>query len=311
MLARNARFDWYQSTVLVQCPQESGLVEVLLKAWPLSDWAPAKNLNGYTNGGAVIRGDRILCHVCWGGQTGVNCKTTSDESPVLAQALRDFGRAHLPTRLDSCVDWCEEGLYDSLSAELIRYATENRLGIDQQGDWVRGEGRTLYVGSKHSPVRICLYEKGYQQGGDAPLDWVRLEVRLRPNREWRVAVSTWEADTVFCAGWVPNALEALGWDDLEKRSVGTVWKASDALRARTALCRQYAAVMAGWAEELGGWDQLGGALERFVHELKAPGRTTEALVASAEGTQAGAESALVTTAKFAARNKQGEGEKAL
>jgi hypothetical protein len=302
MLARNAKFDWYQSTVLVQCPQDSGLVDLLLKAWPMSDWTPGKNLNGYTHGGYILRGERVLCHLCWGGQTGVNCKTTSDESPVLAQALRDFGRSHLPTRVDSCMDWYEEGLFDSLSAELIRYATDNRLGIDQQGDWVRGVGRTLYVGSKHSPVRICFYEKTAEQGTGAPSHWVRLEVRIRPNKQSRVSVASWDAETVFCAGWVPEALKALGWDDLEKRSIGTVWKVSDAHRARAALCRQYAAVMAGWADEVGGWDQLGGALERFVHELKAPGQTVgKADLVQVEGPQASTGSALVTTAKFAAR----------
>ena len=119
-----ARWDWYQSSVMVSCPQDSGLVDVLLSAWPMSDWAPAKNLNGYTHGGAIIRGERVLCHVCWGGQTGVNCKTTSDESPVLAEALKSFGKHHLPTRVDSCVDWYEPGLFDSISAHLTAYALE-------------------------------------------------------------------------------------------------------------------------------------------------------------------------------------------
>ncbi|WP_287815313.1 replication initiation factor domain-containing protein, partial [Pseudomonas sp.] len=127
-------------------------------------------------------------------------------------------------------------MFDSLSGELIRYAQVNRLSINQQGDWVRGEARTLYVGSKDSPVRLVLYEKGYEQGGTAPKDWVRLEVRIRPKKDWRERVARWDADTVFCAGWVPDALRALGWDDLVKRTIGTVWKPSDAERARTALC---------------------------------------------------------------------------
>jgi len=297
MLTRNTRFDWYQTTVLVQCPQESGLVDALLKAWPLSDWGPARNLNGYAYGGAIVRGDRVLCHLCWGGQAGVNCKTTSDESPVLAEALRAFGKTHLPTRIDSCIDWQEEGLFDSLSGALIDYAKQNRLSINQQGDWIRGQARTLYVGSKDSPVRLVLYEKGYEQGGSAPLDWVRLEVRLRPKREWRSAVATWDADTVFCAGWVPGALKALGWDDLQRRSVGTVWKRSDDERARLALLKQYGAVMARWADEAGGWSSFGVVLERAVSEgaaCDAGGRGA---------TYGGAGGALVTTAKFAATSE--------
>ncbi len=269
MLAKNARFDWYQTTVLVADPQESGLVACLLKAWPLSDWGPARNLNGYTRGGAIVRGGRVLCHLCWGGQTGVNCKTTSDESPVLAQALKEFGKIHQPTRIDSCVDWREEGLFDSLAAALLEYAQDDRLAINQQGDWVRGEGRTLYIGSKDSPVRLVLYEKGYEQGGDAPRDWVRLEARIRPKQGHRAMVSSWDASMVFCAGWIPNALKVIGWDDLHARaSIGTVWRRSDDERARAALLRQYGAIIESWATEQGGWDGFGAVLRKALEESR-------------------------------------------
>jgi len=258
------RWDWYQSTVLVQDPQDSGLVDVLLKAWPLSDWAPARNLNGYLYGGQIKRGDRMLCHLCWGGQTGVNCKTTSDESPVLAQALSDFGKHHLPTRVDACEDWQEEGFFDSVSSALIKFATDNRLSINQQGDWTRGEARTLYLGSKDSPVRLVLYEKGYEQGGDAPKDWVRLEVRIRPKREHRASVALWKPFDAFGASWVSDAIQFLGWDDLIKRSVGTVWKQSDIERARSALVKQYGAILTQWAADAGSWDALGPSIQEAI-----------------------------------------------
>lgn len=258
------RWDWYQSTVMVQDPQDSGLVDVLLEAWPFSDYAPGRNLNGYTHGGVIKRGERILCHLCWGGQPGVNCKTTSDESPVLAQALKGFLKPHLPTRVDACEDWQEEGLFDSLSSALIRFATEKNLAINQQGDWVRGEARTLYLGSKDSPVRLVIYEKGYEQGGAAPKDWVRLEVRVRPKRDHRSDVSYWLPEHAFCAAWVPAALQCLGWDHLKKRSVGTVWKQSDTERARRALLKQYGAILSLWATEEGSWELLGTAIGKAV-----------------------------------------------
>jgi hypothetical protein len=275
MLAKNAKFDWYQTTVMVQNPQESGLVDHLLKAWEFTDWAPAKNLNGYLYGGAIVRGDRVLCHLCWGGEgnqgLGVNCKTTSDESPVLAKALSTFPAMHLPTRIDSAVDWRESGLFDSLSNHLIEYAKANRIKIDQQGDWARGESRTLYIGSKCSPVRLVLYEKGYEQGGDAPRDWVRLEARIKPNKVHRHRISTWTASEVFCAGWIPEALEALGWDDLDNRSsVGTVWRKDDTQRARAALLRQYGAIMAAWAEEVGGWSEFGSEVGQTIEKSSTP-----------------------------------------
>lgn len=272
MLARAAKFDWYQSTVDVKDPEQSGLVAALLRAWELSDWVPARNLNGYERGGAIVRAGRTLAHVCWGGQPGVNVKSTSDESPVLARALQGFGVPHLPTRVDSCCDWVEAGLFDSLAAHLIAYAKGNRLAICQQGDWERGKARTLYVGSKDSPVRLVLYEKGYEQGGGAPLDWVRLEVRVRPKKAHRAIVARWDADEVFCAGWVPGALEALGWGDLQSRAVGTVWKRSDVERARAALLRQYGRILDAWADEVGGWDALGPAMAAMQEAMQPPER---------------------------------------
>jgi phage replication initiation protein len=49
---------------------------------------------------------------------------------------------------------------------------------NQVGDWAyhRGDGRTLYVGSKASGKEACIYEKG-KQLGDRWSRWVRFEVR--------------------------------------------------------------------------------------------------------------------------------------
>ena len=271
MLTQAAKFDWYQSTVQASDPQECGLVDALMSAWDLTDWVPAKNLNGYTYGGAIVRGDRVLAHLCWGGNPGINVKTTSDESPVLAAALREFsnvtGIPHLPTRVDACCDWDEEGLFDSLSAHLRAYAVANRLAINQQGDWERGQARTLYIGSKDSPVRLVLYEKGYELGGGASRHLVRLEARVRPKKNHRHMVASWGPGMVFCAGWIPDALHVLDWEGLQKRAVGTVWRPADSERARAALLRQYGRLLSGWAQEEGGWSELGKALGRELEPV--------------------------------------------
>jgi hypothetical protein len=73
---------------------------------------------------------------------------------------------------------------------------------------------------------------------------------------------------VFAAGWVADALAVLGWNDLEKRAVGTVWKPSDDERSRSVLCRQYGAVMERWASEVGGWDRLGESFKDLMTELR-------------------------------------------
>ncbi|MFO5452871.1 hypothetical protein ACLBO7_30400, partial [Klebsiella pneumoniae] len=78
--------------------------------------------------------------------------TNSEGAPAPEETLRGLGIDYHVTRADACVDWVEEGLFDSLSAHLIAYAKDNGISINQQGDWARGQARTLYPGSPQSPV---------------------------------------------------------------------------------------------------------------------------------------------------------------
>jgi len=266
------RFDWYQATVQVPDPSFGGLIDHLMAAWELVDFVPTRAMHGYLHGGKIIRGSTDLCTLWWGGNPGVNVHSTSDQSPVLAAALKSFGAPFGVSRVDACLDWFQEGCFESLSGHLIQFAQDNRITINQQGDWVRGQARTLYLGSPTSTTVICLYEKGYEQrakhGGEAPLNWVRLEVRVRPKGVHKMAVSSWEPRDVFGAGWVADALAILDLDIGEKRSVGTLWKPADVDRARAAMIVQYGATMSLWAEEIGSWDELGSVLKNAVSDRK-------------------------------------------
>ena len=264
-----ARFDWYQATIWAPDLTYRGLGERLLAVWELADLAPDRGMHGYTHGAKIVRGERTLCRIWWGGNPGVNVTATSDDAPALQEALQGMGFDFHVTRADACVDWVEEGLFDSLSAHLIAYAKDNGISINQQGDWARGQARTLYLGSPQSPVRICLYEKGYEQGGGAPLDWTRLEVRVKPKGDHRRAVAGWTADQVMGCGWVADALQVLGWDNLHGRSIGTVWKPSDAHASRLALLRQYGSIIESWAVEQGGWDGFGSVLQEALQEVRS------------------------------------------
>lgn len=264
-----SRFDWYQATIYAPDPSYRGLGNHLLSAWELADLAPDRGMHGYTHGAKIVRGSQTLCRLWWGGNPGVNVTSSSEEAPTLHAALQSLGLQYGVTRVDSCVDWCEPGLFESLSSHLIAYAKANGITINQQGDWSRGQARTLYLGSPQSPVRICLYEKGYEQGGDAPRDWVRLEVRVKPKGPHKLSVASWTPDDVLGASWVAEALQVLGWDSLKGRSVGTVWRSSDAERSRLALLRQYGQIIEQWAEEQGGWDSFGLVLEKALKQSRA------------------------------------------
>lgn len=276
MLEANARFDWYQATVYVETPEQGGLLDALMAAWDLVDLVPGKGMHGYLRGARIVRGDRELCQLWWGGNPGVNVTASGEDAPALAEALRRLRVPYGVTRLDACCDWVEEGLFDSLSSHLIEFATSRGIVINQQGDWIRGQARTLYLGSKSSPLRLVLYEKGYEVGGDAPREWVRLEVRVRPKGEHKHAVARWSPSDALACGWFADALKALGWDQLKGKTVGTVWRRSDAERARLALLRQYGATMEAWADEVGGWVALAAVMRAELETLKERDRRVTA-----------------------------------
>lgn len=258
-----SRWDWYEATVHGSSQDE--VVAELVRGLDLVDVRAGRGMYGYAHGAEVVRGDRVLARVWWGGNPGVHVVGTGESAPDVAALLRR-GRLRLrwevlPTRVDACEDWVEEGLFDRLASGLISYAQEAGVSIDQQGDWVRGYGRTLYLGARSSVVRVRLYEKGCKEGGDPA--WVRMEVMVRPRRHARAEVAGWSPDDAWGASrWLCEALARIGWDRLMVRSVGTVYRPSSDERARAALVRQYGPTLVRWAEEVGGWDAL-------VFELRA------------------------------------------
>lgn len=204
----SAKWDWYQATIT-----EESLFYVkpfLDKNFPNADWRPATPKNGYHFAEGLYISDRCVLLACYGGnQSTCNLISTSYDAPALYDALRSWGGAFKPTRFDSCIDWEEKHLFDTLAASLVEFATDKDLVINHQGDWSRGRSRTLYIGSKSSPVQLRLYEKGYEvQGLDTTRpDWVRLEVQVRPAKKRRAVASTWTPADAFCCGWVSDAVQ--------------------------------------------------------------------------------------------------------
>lgn len=266
-----ARFDWYQGTT-----HEADVDEVagaFLHHFDLSDLRPTTPRNGYTHGVAIARGDHTLATIWFGGNRGVHVKGTGNDSPAVAHVLRSF--EHRVSRVDACTDWDEEGLFDRMAAGLIRYAEPSRIRISQQGDWIRGEGRTLYLGSRASAGQLVLYEKGYQMGMGCSTNWVRLEARAYPKGEAGYRVAAWAPGQVYGAtAWMTDALAHIGWDHLEAQRIGTVWRPTDEDRARAALLRQYGPILRSWAEEVGGFRELGEELSRQLQPQDTEEATT-------------------------------------
>lgn len=259
-----ADFDWYQATFHDINPDV--LISFLAARYELSDVVPARPKNGYESAASIKRGDNELITLMWGGNTGINVKATGNNSPEAATYLRRFG-PHKVTRADACLDYSEPGLFDRLSNTLLAYAVEKKIKINQQGDWERGTARTLYLGSRSSVVQLVMYEKGYQADSD-DLNWVRLEVRVYPKKEKGFHVATLEPIELFGTTWVAAAMKRCGLNTLKRINVGTVYKPSDAERARKALCLQYLNTIDNWVEESGSWEAFADELRNHIEQTR-------------------------------------------
>lgn len=260
-LEHPAKFDWYQTTLRASDPESCGLKDALLEAFDLTHYAPAKGENGYQRGGVVTRSTvkNAVAKMCWGGQPGLNVWATGDNAPILARVLEDMKIRHRVSRVDTAIDFDEVGLFDVFVSRLLPFAQQKGISCTTQGDWLLGKkGRTLYLGSPTSAVRIRLYEKGFEQGVDRP-GWIRLEAQIRPKDPFReLAYLVTDPMKWWGAGFCLEALDAIGFvHSLDKLSVGTVRKQTTEEKAQSSLIRQYHGILTRWANEVGGWDQLG------------------------------------------------------
>lgn len=78
---------------------------------------------------------------------------------------------------------------EGLISSQLRDTAENRSDRLKE-DEIEAQGKTLYLGSKHSDFRITFYEKGYEQaekfGKELNPDWNRYELRLRHKKAVRL-----------------------------------------------------------------------------------------------------------------------------
>jgi len=267
-------FDWYQAGV-VDSPDY--ILKHLQGAFDLADIEEAKPRNGYTRAARLARGSTTLCEAFWGGNTGdrvLVVGTGANASPVASLVRSEWPDHHL-IRADVAEDYDEPEAFEILSSMLLNIADSHRLKVMHYGDWHRGEsGRTLYVGSRQSPVMARLYEKGLERRAkgyspNASRDWVRLEVEVKPKRnDARKLLATLEPDDYMsCSPWTRDIAQCLFNSSLEAiTGLGTIKRMSDDDRALAALVKQYGGLLERLQAGEGSWENLGRMLGRLVSE---------------------------------------------
>jgi hypothetical protein len=149
------------------------------------------------------------------------------------------------------------------------------------------QGRTVYLGSPKSHVRLRQYDKTAELVAklrndpvrllEVPPDVVRLEVQVRPAKaEAKAAAATLQPVDVFGASsWTREIYADVVGVMPGAFKLGTIWRASDHERAVNALLAQYCLTLQRMHEECGSWPCVGlqlGDLLAAAQDAKAKAR---------------------------------------
>jgi len=209
----NPSFDWYQCTVFVSpldkssvrlmgcfCPEDvtfpleyfEAVEQVALEYGGDVDIKTVPARNGWLYAVQLCHGSRVYCTISMQNSASVrncfNLQFTGSDSNRGAEIARKLFPGHSVTRVDVAIDACFSESVCGLNtgvvlAGCVDVAIAHHLGTTMLGDWSGREesGRTLYIGSAKSAVRVRVYEKGRQPDTfPADPDWLRFEIVYRP-----------------------------------------------------------------------------------------------------------------------------------
>jgi DNA relaxase NicK len=210
----------------------------------------------------------------WGGKQGdrVMVEVKGEQTPKVVEAIRS-SFPHRCTRVDACADFDAPGAFESLLGACQEVKTKHRIIGGKAGDWedFPEMGRTLYLGSRQSPTRLRLYEKGKQPEYvhlSRP-DWVRIEAQVRPAKEAKEAFSKLSAIEVWGASrWTRELAGMVLHQHVDPHPAGTTYKLTERETALRWMCRQYGSHLVSLAQDLGGWECVGLTLQEVIKEQR-------------------------------------------
>lgn len=266
------RWDWSSTT---HDPTGTGLtgrelVTDLVAACDPLLVLPGKGLQGWEHGVEVYNheGD-ISARVYWGGsRSDVHVVSSSEAAHLIRPRVASMYGAKT-ARVDTRVDTRRT------FAELVEIARETagpRTKLTFMASEVGGEstGRTLYVGSPTSDVRVRIYEKHLESPGsyDEPIN--RVEVQFRPPSRGKQEVSERLPGETFCATKLTRRLAiALDQEVYKPVSVQKPNKVPDLERTLEAMGKQYGRAVDRFL------DLSGGDIDTVLRRLRVRGFADE------------------------------------
>lgn len=255
------RWDWYAATVPERAEAVLGALMAGQEGAEIFD-APGRH--SYAQGVRIGRGEEHVAFVWWGGVNGedsTHVQASGSATPAVVELIRSTWPEHRVARADVCEDWIEPRAWRWVSKAMLRVARAHGVKTRTVGDWFgRVDGRTLYVGAPRSRIEACGYEKGRQLGADE--HWVRCELRVAPSGSGKSAVATAQPEQLMQSSrWTRDLAEALAIPELEAVRVRDPWRPSDDERSWKFLVQQWGGFLQRRASLLGGWPQLGEAVD--------------------------------------------------
>ena len=195
-------WDWSSTTH----DAREGVVGDLLKALGARVMVPGKGLQGWSQS---VKGydaaGFLLGSVYFGGRDDVHVVSTSSAADAARRAVvsSDAGArtARVDTRLDTLVPFDDlRGVCEAVAGMKARLTfMESSLGGESTG-------RTLYVGSPSSAVRVRVDEKWLESPGRYVEGTNRVEVQVRPPSRAKERVTGWTPAETFCASQLTRRL---------------------------------------------------------------------------------------------------------
>ena len=277
------RFDAYTATAKTDHKAFSAL------AWDIGG-AGAKcregpGYHGFHHKRAYVGEDGAeWCSILWGGPRHgdlVMCEVKGERTPDFVQGLREQVPVHSCTRVDSAADLEEDGIWDRLLPIVMDIKTRHRLRGERRGDWDFPEdGRTQYLGSPTSAVRVRMYEKGkhphHRHWGR--YDWVRVECQVRPEKDAKTVYAAATASQVWGASPYTRELAATILEaQVQPLPPYAARRENGRDRALRFMCQQYGAHLLSLRDDLGDWQSVGLTLSEIIRENEEAHRREVAL----------------------------------
>lgn len=201
-------------------------------------------------------GDRIMIEV------------KGSRTPDVVEKIR-AQYEHRCTRVDSCYDFDEPGVFEKILEPCIEVKKAFRIKGGKAGDWddFPEDGRTLYLGASKSAVRTRLYDKGRQPEYlhlNRP-NWARLEIQVRPVKQAKDTFAKAAPSEVWGASrWTREIAARVLAAKVAPLAAGTTYRLTEQERRLRFLCKQYGSTIMQLAADLGSWDLVGANLKQMI-----------------------------------------------